>query len=360
MFGWTVLIGLVLALVAAGTAGAEAVCNEDGFCVSENLSLTSSPPGLIAGAPLSLDLSAENTSTPLDQAHWLHTVSLSVSGGNLTSTPPLTPSSQLPNGLLLAGGSPCSPPYTTCSGGHGTLVAHLSGIGEVDTSGAFGISKIANVNPPAPGAYANYRVTIKACINLGGCQQLEDRSEEIKITILNRSFEFTTDGTESLLGYTAEYAINSLFFHLDGRSDQLESGPAPQTYTILSVPTVCETLTGTASYVSREAGRVAIPQSATVTGCASSAPPPERAPSTRITRSRVKAGRATFAFRGGGLVTGFQCKLNSKSGRKPRYRRCHSPRVYRHLRPGSYTFRVRAVGPDGTDPSPAKRKFAIR
>jgi hypothetical protein len=29
------------------------------------------------------------------------------------------------------------------------------------------------------------------------------------------------------------------------------------------------------------------------------------------------------------------------------------------LKPGKYTFKVRAVGPGGTDPSPAKKKFTI-
>jgi hypothetical protein len=361
--GWTVLAGLLLALVSAKTAGAEAACSEDGFCVTENLTLTSNPPGLVAGAPLSIDLSAENTSTPLDQAHWLHMVSLSVSGGNLSSTPPLSPSSQLPNGLLLAGGSPCSPPYTTCAGGHGTLLAHLSGIGEIDTTGAFGISKIANINPPAPGAYADYRVTIRACINLGSCQQQEDRTEEIKVTVVNQSFEFTTDGADSFLGYTAEYAINSIFFHLNGQSDQLESGPAPQTYTILTVPTACETLTGTATYVSREAGSISIPHSATVTGCGGGPPPsktraPAR-PNTKLVRSRIKSRRAAFAFRGTGVVTGFHCRLTFKRRPQRRFSRCRSPKVYRHLGRGRYTFRVRAVGPGGADQSPAKRKFSI-
>lgn len=360
VLGWAALLAAILTPLAAKTAGAETACDESGFCVAESLSLTSNPPGLIAGAPLSLDLLAENTSAPLDQAHWLHAVSLSVSGGSLSSTPPLAPSSQLPNGLLLAGGTPCAPPYTTCAGGHGTLVAHLSGGSEIDTTGAFGISKIANVNPPAPGAYADYRVTIRSCINLLGCQQLADRSQEIAITIFNRSFEFTTDGSEAFLGYTAEYAINSLSFHLDGQSNQLESGPAPQTYTILSVPTRCETLTGTASYFSREAGSISIPHSATVTGCGTGATPTVSAPDTRLVRSKIRPGGATFAFRGTGDVTGFQCKLSRKKGSRSRFHSCPSPKAYKHLRPGDYLFRVRAVGPGGTDPTPAKRKFAIR
>jgi len=29
------------------------------------------------------------------------------------------------------------------------------------------------------------------------------------------------------------------------------------------------------------------------------------------------------------------------------------------LKPGKYTFEVRAVGPGGPDPSPAKKKFKI-
>ncbi len=36
-----------------------------------------------------------------------------------------------------------------------------------------------------------------------------------------------------------------------------------------------------------------------------------------------------------------------------------SPQTYKHLKPGKYRFAVRAVGPGGTDPSPAKKRFKI-
>jgi hypothetical protein len=39
------------------------------------------------------------------------------------------------------------------------------------------------------------------------------------------------------------------------------------------------------------------------------------------------------------------------------FRRCSSPKTYRHLGPGSYRFEVRGVDAAGPDPTPAERRF---
>ncbi len=78
-------------------------------------------------------------------------------------------------------------------------------------------------------------------------------------------------------------------------------------------------------------------------------------PGTVLLKSKIHGGTATFRF--GGLAapaTGFECKLDAKPWRK-----CSSPRTYKHLRPGFHTFRVRAVGADGADGTPIRRKFKI-
>ena len=84
-------------------------------------------------------------------------------------------------------------------------------------------------------------------------------------------------------------------------------------------------------------------------------------PNTRITKSRIsqKRKKATFKFKARGQATGFQCKLRGK-GQSHGYRGCDSPKKYKHLKSGKYTFKVRAVGPGGKDPSPAKDRFKIR
>jgi hypothetical protein len=84
------------------------------------------------------------------------------------------------------------------------------------------------------------------------------------------------------------------------------------------------------------------------------------APSTRLTKVTInkRAKSATFKFRAGGSSTGFQCAL-AKKGRKLRFKACKSPKVYRHLASGKYTFAVRAVGPGGHDATPAKRAFRL-
>jgi hypothetical protein len=88
-------------------------------------------------------------------------------------------------------------------------------------------------------------------------------------------------------------------------------------------------------------------------------PPPPPPPNTRITKAKIKKkrGKAKFNFNATGQATGFQCQLKRKGhGSKP-YKRCTSPKKYKRLKRGKYTFKVRAVGPGGKDHSPAKKKF---
>jgi hypothetical protein len=59
-------------------------------------------------------------------------------------------------------------------------------------------------------------------------------------------------------------------------------------------------------------------------------------------------------FQGDRQVTGFQCALV-----KPSFSACRSPKTYKHLKPGKYTFEVRAFNAAGADPTPAKKSFTI-
>lgn len=89
-------------------------------------------------------------------------------------------------------------------------------------------------------------------------------------------------------------------------------------------------------------------------------PPPSQPPDTTLESSKInqKNNSATFRFKAVGNATGFQCSLR-KSGKKAKFAACTSPKAYRHLKSGKYTFEVRAL--DGTipDATPAKKKFKV-
>jgi alpha-tubulin suppressor-like RCC1 family protein len=101
---------------------------------------------------------------------------------------------------------------------------------------------------------------------------------------------------------------------------------------------------------------------------------------TTITKRNVNSRkkRATFSFTAPGAVTGFECKLirpkskpkhgkgnkhhakASKATAKAKFSACPSTKAYKHLRPGGYTFKVRALDILGADANPASRKFRIK
>jgi hypothetical protein len=65
-----------------------------------------------------------------------------------------------------------------------------------------------------------------------------------------------------------------------------------------------------------------------------------------------------FGRAGRGRVTGYQCSA-TQTGRPPRFVACSSPERYTRIDPGTYTFRVRAIGPSGPDPTPASRRRTV-
>ena len=70
--------------------------------------------------------------------------------------------------------------------------------------------------------------------------------------------------------------------------------------------------------------------------------------------------KASFRFSAVGVASGFQCALKpKKSRRKPSFKPCTSPKTYRNLAAGRYTFEVRASGAAGPDASPARKSFTV-
>lgn len=98
---------------------------------------------------------------------------------------------------------------------------------------------------------------------------------------------------------------------------------------------------------------------------------------TAIARAKISSRRksASFSFQAPGAITGFQCalikpKVRRKRHRasrsavrhrpKPHFSACATPKQFKHLRPGRYTFEVRALDILGADPKPAIRHFLIK
>jgi alpha-tubulin suppressor-like RCC1 family protein len=87
---------------------------------------------------------------------------------------------------------------------------------------------------------------------------------------------------------------------------------------------------------------------------------------------RKPTARAKFSFTAPGAVSGFECMLvkpkpkkskgkkKKKKRKKPKFSRCSSPKQYKKLKKGRYTFKVRAVNILGADANPAVRKFRIK
>jgi hypothetical protein len=83
-------------------------------------------------------------------------------------------------------------------------------------------------------------------------------------------------------------------------------------------------------------------------------------PETQITKAQISSATRTarFAFKSAGTASGFQCSL-TKPGRSPVFGGCTSPKAYSRLGNTTYVFQVRATGPNGVDPTPAKKQFTI-
>jgi hypothetical protein len=93
-----------------------------------------------------------------------------------------------------------------------------------------------------------------------------------------------------------------------------------------------------------------------------SAPQPPKPAVISNAKINKKKLTATFTFSAGG-ATGFQCELirpKTKHHKQPKatFSPCSSPKTYKHLKRGRYTFKVRGFNAAGTGTS-ATKKFKI-
>jgi hypothetical protein len=85
-------------------------------------------------------------------------------------------------------------------------------------------------------------------------------------------------------------------------------------------------------------------------------PPAHLVVDTRLLKSKVTRAKrtATFTFVSVGGAKRFQCAL-AKQGKRARFATCTSPKTYKRLARGTYTFQVRAAG----DTTPAGKRFKM-
>jgi hypothetical protein len=81
-------------------------------------------------------------------------------------------------------------------------------------------------------------------------------------------------------------------------------------------------------------------------------------PNTVITRAPKRKGTdrtPTVRFRSDPVgASGFECRIDAKP-----YAACTSPHTTKKLKLGKHIIRVRAIGPEGVDPTPARARFKI-
>ncbi len=151
------------------------------------------------------------------------------------------------------------------------------------------------------------------------------------------------EGSPTTLAAPATATIGGVTYEFQGWSDG-----GTRTHTVDADASASYTATYTGS------PPVTPPTSAGIAG----ASPPASGPSPRALRlrsepaKRTRGRRARFVFEGS--ATGYRCRLDGGP-----YVACSSPRVYRHLAPGSHVFRLLAVGSDG-EPAAAVVKYSWR
>jgi PKD repeat protein len=288
-------------LALSAPASADAIpapsCSTSAATFCADFSSTVTTPGTsvaetAAGAPADLTVVLNNSSTgrqsdaALDR-WWDH---LTFSGFFGAGAPRLTPSAQLPNGLLLAGtGAPCSADagggWTACTAGYGTALVNISGTGGLADgvhSGSFGIKKIESVDPPTVvGAVIDDLVTLDFCVNtaLGACS--------LPTTVQAHLVGLPGTGTDpgpitmtakSSYDYNygpgtahADGSLDSITLHLLGSSTHLSDGTVVQSRTTLAMPRTCGANVAGLSVTDRHADTLALTMSLPTTGCPTAA-----------------------------------------------------------------------------------------
>ena len=267
--------------IANGTAAAVELCTPapktpSSFCVDPSLTLGSET----AADPLTVDLAAADTSTNFssDTGQWVQSLSLDLLSAG--AAPALvTPSSSMPDGLLISNSPSCSPPaYEDCMAGHGVIAANISGSGFFDGyhEGRFGIVRIASVADAGPGNLARYRALAFYSIPVPPFPTVTgELSAEIDVSEAPGGAGALVIPTRYPLSQGpigVDATIKSFVLHLDGQSSTLVGGtPAGRSYRIFGVPARCGAGLAKATFTSGDARAISTQQDVSVTGCPTAA-----------------------------------------------------------------------------------------
>ena len=121
-----------------------------------------------------------------------------------------------------------------------------------------------------------------------------------------------------------------------------------------------EAMTSTAvpvgTFGSPAAGAGLLDAAAATTALGQDPAPPDTALTVVRINNRQRKARFAFAGSGGQAPLSFECRLDGRT-----FADCNSPRVFKNLKKGNYTFEVTATDAlDQSDPTPATRTFKIR
>ena len=285
-----------LAVVAAvlllpSTAPAEPVqtCAEgDAVCLSYDAAMTSQ-----AGDALQTTLSFANTSPEHETNKEVWAEIFAATLLSSTANPAIvTPSAELPNGLIVMGGGACtSPTFADCAGGHGDLLVDVSGMpGGVENgrhSGHLGINRVVNVNPPAEGALTHYIATVTMCVDseiFGEC--FLTGTTDLELTVA----EGATPAALATIDFPARYAgeltlghpkakvsydavLDTLTLTVPGDASKVWNGTAEvagETHRVVGMPRGCGTATAPAM-LKTASGIATVQKSITIAGCPTAA-----------------------------------------------------------------------------------------
>jgi len=109
-------------------------------------------------------------------------------------------------------------------------------------------------------------------------------------------------------------------------------------------------------------------QAATHGACITTPPPPppgSAMPDTKVTKGPTQTTKSTVKYSFTSTVAGatFECRLKGKGVKTVQdktFQPCTSPRKYKKLVPGKYTFLVRAIAGGTVDATPAKVKLVVQ
>jgi hypothetical protein len=280
-------------LVAPAAVADSPLCDPttgpDQFCVT----FASSVPGtLVAADPVGLGFTFANDSQNVTTSEnaWIDHVDLQLLAAPNAPLRP-TPSADLPDDLLLAGGdgdcvAGTNSDFVTCDAGHGTLEANIESPALGFKSGTFGITKVVNVaNDGDAATDFSWDVTFSTCVKIGSnpCSVARTVTERLGGALAHGG----VGATISLPAFyhevtqvaTADVTLTQVSLALLAQTSTLSDGsPAGGTFTVAELPIRCGNASGTASFVSHgnvggntSPSTLDFPMGAVVTGCPAAA-----------------------------------------------------------------------------------------